>query len=239
MIRSRETNLTVSGLGFATNDDSFAVGVPLTHDRLRGFRLKADADWADSFLGINQVNVTASHGIQGLGSTDNDNPIASRPFIGRVDFSKVEGTVSRLQPLIANLSLFVSAYGQYAGTPLLTSEQCAYGGRFFGRAFDPSQLLGDHCWMVIGELRYDIATPWKQVTRLQLYGYADHGETHCSQPALGSLANQHGTSAGAGVRVAWEDAWTADLSVAKAVKARATTGVVSSSSARNTRRQIP
>ena len=218
VIRSRETNLTVSGLGFATNDDSFTFGVPLTHDRLRGFRLKADADWADSFLGINQVNVTASHGIQGLGSTTNDNLIASRPFVGRVDFSKVEATVSRLQPLIANLSLFVSAYGQYAGTPLLVSEQCGYGGRFFGRAFDPSQLLGDHCWMVIGELRYDIATPWKQVNRLQLYGYADHGETHLLQPAFGSLANQHGTSAGAGVRVAaWQDAWTADLSVAKAI----------------------
>ena len=36
-------------------------------------------------------------------------------------------------------------------------------------------------------------------------------------PALGSPAHQHGTSAGAGVRAAWEDAWTADLSVAKAV----------------------
>jgi len=218
VIRSREANLTVSGLGFATNDDSFTLGVPFTHDRLRGFRLKADADWADSFLGINQVNVTASHGIQGLGSTTNDNPVASRPFAGRVDFSKVEGTISRLQPLFANLSLFVSAYAQYAGTPLLVSEQCSYGGRFFGRAFDPSELLGDHCWMVIGELRYDIATPWKQLTRLQLYGYTDHGETYLLLPALGSLAHQQGTSVGAGVRVAWEDIWTADLSVAKAVE---------------------
>src|SRR5215210_6949569 len=56
IIRTREKNLTVTGLGFLTNDDSFAVGDYLTHDRLRGFRLKADADWADSFLGINQVN---------------------------------------------------------------------------------------------------------------------------------------------------------------------------------------
>src|SRR4029453_3631804 len=106
VIRSREANLTVSGLGFATNDDSFTWGVPFPQNRRRGFRLKADAHWADSFLGINQVNVTASHGIQGLGSTTNDNPVASRPFAGRVDFSKVEGTISRLQPLFANLSLF-------------------------------------------------------------------------------------------------------------------------------------
>jgi hemolysin activation/secretion protein len=218
VIRSREANLTVSGLGFATNDDSFVLGSTFTHDRLRGFRVKADADWADSFLGINQVNVTVSHGIQGLGSTTNDNPLASRPFVGRVDFSKAEGTFSRLQPLIADFSMFISAYGQYAGTPLLVSEQCSYGGRFFGRAFDPSQILGDHCWMVLGELRYDVATPWKQVTRLQLYGFGDHGETYILQPALGTPARQSGTSAGAGVRAAWEDTFTADLSLAKAVE---------------------
>ena len=218
VIRSREANLTVSGLGFVTDDDSFIfAGAPFTHDRLRGFRVKADADWADSFLGINQVNVTVSHGIQGLGSTTNDNPIASRPFTGRVDFSKAEGTFSRLQPLFANFSMFLAAYAQYAGTPLLVSEQCSYGGRFFGRAFDPSQLLGDHCWAVLGELRYDIATPWKQLTRLQLYGFADHGETYILQPAPGTPARDHGTSAGAGVRAAWEDTFTADLSVAKAI----------------------
>jgi len=218
VIRSREANLTVAGLGFVTDDDSFTAGAPFTHDRLRGFRLKADGDWADSFLGINQVNVTVSHGILGLGSTTNANPIASRPFVGRVDFSKVEGTFSRLQPLFANVSLFLAAYAQYAGTPLLVSEQCAYGGRFFGRAFDPSQLLGDHCWSVLGELRYDIATPWKQLTRVQLYGYADHGEVYILQPAPGTPAQQQGSSAGAGVRAAWEDTYTADLSVAKAIE---------------------
>ena len=87
----------------------------------------------------------------------------------RVDFTKIETTVSRTQPLPANFSLFVAGYGQYAFTPLLVSEQCGYGGRFFGRAFDPSQMLGDHCWAALGELRYDIATPWKQLTRLQAY----------------------------------------------------------------------
>lgn len=218
VIRSRETNLTLTGLGYATNDDSFTFGSAFTHDRLRGFRLKADADWADSFLGINQVNVVASHGIQGLGSTTNNNPIASRPFVGRVDFSKIEGTVSRLQPLVANFSLFAAAYAQYAGTPLLVSEQCSYGGRFFGRAFDPSQLLGDHCWAVLGELRYDFMTPWKQLTRLQVYGYADHGEVYILQAAPGTPAHQTGTSAGAGVRAAWEDTYFIDLSVAKAVE---------------------
>jgi len=218
VIRSREKNLTLTGLSFLTNDDSDTLGTPLTRDRLRGFRLKADADWADSFLGINQVNATFSQGIVGLGSSGNDNPISSRPGVGRVDFSKVEGTYSRLQPLFGSVSAFFAAYGQYAFAPLLISEQCSFGGRFFGRAFDPSQLLGDHCWETIGELRYDIPVPWKQLTRAQLYAYADHGEVFNIMPAPGTPARQSGTSAGAGVRAAWDDIYSADLSVAKAIQ---------------------
>jgi hemolysin activation/secretion protein len=225
VIRSREKNLTLTGLGFMTNDDSDKLGAPFTRDRLRGFRLKADADWADSFLGINQVNATFSQGIHGLGSTDSGNPNDPDPPLptastnaGRVDFSKVEGTYSRLQPLFGPVSAFFAAYGQYAFTPLLISEQCGFGGRFFGRAFDPSQLLGDHCWETIGELRYDIAVPWKQLTRAQLYAYADHGEVFNIMPAVGTPVRQSGTSAGGGVRVAWEEIYSADLSVAKAIE---------------------
>jgi hemolysin activation/secretion protein len=225
VIRAREANLTLTALGFLTNDESRQLGAPFTLDRLRGFRLKADADWADSFLGINQVNVTFSQGIHGLGSTESGNPFGPLPPLptpstnaGRVDFNKIEGTFSRLQPLFPSVSLFVAAYGQWGFTPLLVSEQCAYGGRFFGRAFDPSQLLGDRCWAALGELRHDIATPWKQLTRLQVYGYADHGEVYTLFPAAGTPASQSGSSVGAGVRAAWEDTYTADLSVTKAVE---------------------
>jgi hemolysin activation/secretion protein len=188
-------------------------------------RGKADGDWADSWLGINQVNVTFSKGFHGLGSTENADPGGPLPplpapstYAGQVNFAKLETTLSRTQPLPMNFSLFLAGYAQYAFTPLLVSEQCGYGGRFFGRAFDPSELLGDHCWMGLGELRYDFATPWKQLTRLQAYAYADHGQTYVITPAPGTPATQHGTSAGGGVRAAWEDIYTADLSISKAVE---------------------
>ena len=219
VIRSREKNLIVAALGYATNDDSFILGALNTRDRLRGFRVKADADWADSFLGINQVNFTFSQGINGLGASGNlgpnDTPTSTN---GRVDFNKIEGTFIRTQPLPHNFSVFFAAYAQYAFTPLLVSEQCGYGGRFFGRAFDPSEMLGDHCWAALGELRYDFATPWKQLTKLQAYAFADHGQTYVINPAIGTPGTQHGTSAGGGVRAAWEDIYTADLSISKAVE---------------------
>jgi hemolysin activation/secretion protein len=229
-IRARERNLTFTGLFFATDDDGNILDnpsiPPSTRDRLRGFRLKADGDFADRFLGVNQVNLTYSQGIEGFGSTENGNPLASREA-GRVDFEKIEGTFSRLQPLFANFSLLVAAYGQYAMTPLLVSEQCGYGGRFFGRAYDPSELLGDHCWEAMAELRYDLPLTFApfaaaQLTLAQLYAYADHGKVYnlhniANDPASGLPVSIEAGSAGGGIRLGWLNAFTADLSAAKAV----------------------
>src|SRR5262249_1849124 len=75
LIRARETNLYLSAFGFISDADANALEAPLIRDHLRGLRAKADADWADQFRGINQFNVTFSHGLPGLGGTDNGNPL--------------------------------------------------------------------------------------------------------------------------------------------------------------------
>src|SRR5262249_45852532 len=169
----------------------------------------------------------------GLGSTHNFNTITLRPN-GRVDFTKVEFTYSRLQPLWDNVSAFVSAYGQHAFTPLLSPELCGYGGRFYGRAYDPSELWGDSCWMVVGELRYDVPMPAGLFSLAQLYVFADHGHLTNITPAFGTgnpaaaaaaatgatslLAVADGTSAGGGVRFGWQNQFNADVYVAKAMQ---------------------
>ncbi len=217
-IRSRESNLTFSGLFFASNNESDVLGAPFNDDRLRGFRTKTDADLADAWQGINQFNVTISQGIEGLGSTENGNPIASR-LVGRVDFSKIEGTASRTQPLFDRFSAYVSAYGQYAGTPLLVPEQCGFGGRYFGRAFDPSQLLGDSCIEAIGELRYDVPQqPVPLAQTSQLYTFTDYGQLYTRDASLGTPAVQDAASVGGGIRLGWLNHVDADLSVAKAIE---------------------
>ncbi len=213
VIRTREKNLTLSGLGFATNDESDIFNnVPFTRDRIRGMRLKADGDFADPLLAINQVNVTYSQGFNGFGATG-DSTNAGKP-----DFAKFEGTYSRLQPLPASFSFLFAAHGQYAVDPLLVSEQCGHGGRFFGRGFDPSELLGDHCVQLIGELRYDLPPLLPALPRTQLYGYADQGWLFNRAPALGTPKESQATSVGAGIRLATvKDLFNADLSAAKAV----------------------
>ena len=223
-IRTRERNLSTTVLWFASNNDAFTPAVPdfapSSNDRLRGGRFKINGDWADPFNGINQVNVIVSKGVQGVGSTDNGQPLASR-LNGRVDFSKLETTFTRVQPLPANFSVLLAAYGQLAGTPLLNPELCSYGGRVFGRAYDPSALVADECIDTLGELRFDIPMMGmmpKQLTQTQLYGFADRGWLHNLAPDVGTPRNMNAASAGGGLRLGWLNMFTADLSADKAVE---------------------
>jgi hemolysin activation/secretion protein len=224
IIRSREHNLSFTTLVFASDNQGFTPvspdGPPSSLDKLRGARLKVNADWADPFNGINQVNVVGSKGTDGFGSTQNGQMLASR-VNGRVDFSKLETTITRVQQLPANFSALLSAYGQLAGTPLLNPELCGYGGRVFGRAFDPSQIVADECVETLGELRFDVPTPAsmaKQLTQVQLYGFYDHGWLHNLAPDVGTPRNFNAASAGGGLRIGWLDMFTADLSADKAVE---------------------
>ncbi len=217
VIRSRERNLVLSALAFSTDADSDILNTPFNRDHLRGIRLKADGDVADAWLGVNQFNVTVSQGFEGAGSSSNGNLLASRT-VGRVDFTKVEGTISRLQPLGAGVSFLAALYGQYASAPLLSPEQCGYGGRFFGRGYDPSQILGDHCLLGIAEVRYDVPGLPSFLSTTQLYAFADFGVVHTRAAAVGTDPNVEAASIGAGLRLGWDKYFNTDLSVAKAIE---------------------
>lgn len=222
VIRAREQNLWIGGVFFTEDTQSTTTAGMLTNDRLRGLRLRLNADEADTVLGtagVTQVFAIVSQGIDGLGSMPNGNPQAGR-INGRVDFTKAEGTISRTQALAAPFSVFLAAYGQTTGEPLPIPEQCGYGGRFFGRAFDPFQLTGDQCVSALGEVRFDLPILTKELTMAQLYGFADHGVLFRNDPSVGTAAEVTGTSAGAGVRFSLFDKLDVDLQAAKPIEGR-------------------
>ncbi len=228
VIRARERNLAVSGLWFWSNDRGIFLDLPddppSTHDRMRGMRMRVDADSADAIGGINQLYFVFSQGVRGLGATQNGQDLASR-INGRVDFSKMELTVSRLQPLpLPAFSALIAAYGQYAMTPLLVSEMCGYGGRLFGRGFDPSQFISDSCFEALFELRYDVPLQLKGITQAQLYGFLDHGWLHNLAPVPGTFTSVDAASFGAGLRLGWLNAVTADLTVTQVAQGEGLVG---------------
>jgi len=223
-IRQRERNLSATALFFASNDRSDILSAINTDDHLRGVRVRLDADAADPWGGINQLNLIGSHGLRALGAAASG--LTIRPD-APLDFSKFEATFTRLQALPAQFSLLFAAYGQYALDPLFIPEQCGYGGRVFGRAYDPSQIVSDSCVELLGELRWDLPLGIKYLSQTQLYGYADRGWLHNRNLAsvlgtAGTSATVDAASVGGGLRLGLQSpfttfgALTADLSANKA-----------------------
>ncbi len=199
LIRTREENLTLSGTLFADDVSSDLLGLPNTRDQVRGLRLGLVYDRADQFAGINLVSLYLSQGIDGAGSSGNNNQLASRAN-GQADFTKLEGTASRLQGLGSFVSAFGHAEWQYAFDPLLSSEECVYGGSRIGRAFDPAHLTGDRCFAALLELRAEPGFFSNPYFQSQIYVFADYGYVDRIAPAAGGDKSDSASSLGAGVR---------------------------------------
>ncbi|MEP0313229.1 ShlB/FhaC/HecB family hemolysin secretion/activation protein [Hyphomonas sp.] len=219
VIRSRDKNLSVSGLFFLNNSDGEMLSSPNTKDRLRGIRLAVDFDAADRRGGISQINAVLSQGINGLGSMTKGDPTASATA-GRVDFTKIDATIGTVQPVVGNVSARLAAEGQYAFESLPAAEECGFGGRVFGRGLDPSEITGDRCWAVVGEVRYDLTIPNIPSAAVQFYAFADYGDVYRIKPSEGTSKTEDGSSAGLGLRLGWNERINADLFAAKPLLGR-------------------
>ncbi len=225
-IRSRDHNLTGTvAFDFKNSESTNATGVA-SKDRLRIFRGELAWDRADSLKGTNQAIVTVSKGINGLGSTDNGNPDASRTP-GKVDFFKVEASLSRSQNLAHSFSLFAQVKGQWTNDPLLSSQECGFGGAQDGRGFDSSIITGDKCLIGQAELRYDMPLSQLKLDSIldysQLYGFIDYGRIWNIDAPLGTADQDDAASIGLGIRLA-KDKISADFMVSHTLEEPDSTG---------------
>lgn len=202
LIRSRRDNLAVEvGASMLDTDADYLAG-SLLRDRLRTTDVALIFETTDALRAASVVRVEFSQGLD-LPGTGGD----SRAF-GTNDFAIANVSVQRLQPLISGsggrVDLLMSVFGQHSlRGPLLSSVECSYGGRRFGRRFDAGELSGDHCAMGSFELRWGkLSQNSGQTWFTQFYGFADGGVVR-QQGALipGERREQRMTSAGAGIRL--------------------------------------
>lgn len=218
-IRTRPENLTgIIAFDFK-NSESVVFDQTNTEDRLRIIRGELAYAKSDEADGTTQLTATLAHGIDGLGSTDNDNPNASRNP-GLVDFFKVSGSIARTQNLGNRNSFYVSAFGQWTDDPLLSSQECGFGGRTYGRGFDNSIITGDRCLLLTGELRHDWALTGvlANLKKFQSYAFIDYGHISNIDAPLGTPENDEATSAGIGLRFGNDD-FSSELALTTVVKA--------------------
>ena len=196
-IRLRQENLSTKLKFDARDTVSHLLGVKTTEDIVRAIRVSVDYDRTDSWQGYNLVDITVSKGIDTLG-TQVQNPLELSRAGASPTFTKAEFSLTRLQAITPNWSVLSRAAGQISSGTLYSSEQFGYGGQVFGRAFDASELVGDHGIAGSLELRYDAFSAIEPVGA-QPFVFYDAGlvGSHSSS----QLAQQTASSTGGGVRL--------------------------------------
>jgi hemolysin activation/secretion protein len=221
-LRSRSENLFLRG-GFDYRNSKTQIGLDETtlfDDRTRALSLGTTYDLADRYFGVNLADLKFTKGFPIMAASEKGDQVSRG---GRVlgeasgDFAKLNLEVSRLQRVISEVNVLVSAAGQYSFSNLLVAEQFGFGGDRYGRSYDPSEILGDHGVGAKFEVQYNptwiadaasfVSLPPDTLRALQFYAYYDVGMVwqRAEDDVLlsaGVFAKDRdaGTSAGFGIR---------------------------------------
>jgi len=196
LFRSRLTNryLTLGFKAFDSQTEGQAVGDQLGTDdetKTRQVMLGLRFDHVDSGLGVNQLQLSLSQGIDGLGASDS----RAQGEPKELDFTTLSLYAARLQSFGGRASVLLAATGQASlrGDNPPTSETFGVGGEGFVRGYDASEITGPSGAALKLEARY--AIPPLARLRMTPYGFYDIGSVVDGFDARTSLS-----SAGAGLR---------------------------------------
>jgi hemolysin activation/secretion protein len=208
---SRASTLVLTGaFGFSDSWERDVFGQTY-RDHLRMVSLTADYRLQDSFGGWNYLSVTGRQGLNIFGASSKQDLDSSRPGASP-NFSLLSFSFSRLQQLSGPWSVRLSANGQWAGGPLLISQQFYLGDAAYGPGF----YSGDSGILGYGELRFDQTVSNAVLKAYQVYGFVDKGAVWSFDNGGQVLSI---ASAGVGIRFFFADDWQAGLGIALPVRA--------------------
>jgi len=174
-IRQRLENLVTTLELSGKNTDSYILeDVLQTQDRIRTIRLKLNYDVADSLNGYNYLFFSINQGLKIFNSSAQGDSNLSRSE-AEPDFTTLHFDYTRQQVLTPTFMIITQLSGQVASAPVFSSEEFGYGGQAFGRAYDPSEITGDHGVSASIELRYLGISSWEQ-SQLIPYTFYDIGK---------------------------------------------------------------
>jgi hemolysin activation/secretion protein len=199
-IRQRQENLSGRLAFESRNTDSDILGTPLTRDAIRALRAGMNYETLDAWGGYDFLSATVSQGVGILGASKAGQANLSRAE-AEPDFTKLEARLTRTQALTSDWAMVVGASMQVASGPLYSAEEFGYGGQSFGRAYDESEITGDHGVAATAELRF---TGWKPQWGFLPVPYAFYDVGSVWNEDREQEARASGSSAGAGLRVVSE-----------------------------------
>lgn len=200
-IRSRNENL-YGRINFNWRDvHSSNILEPTREDRIRAIRIGGRYEFLDTLwrVGINTVDVEYSQGLDIFGSSDEGDLFLTRSQADPT-FSKLNVELQRLQSLTDSVNLLLKAKGQLSSDALLSSEEFGVGGMDIGRAFDPSEIIGDEGMAGKIELQWNRPSSMQYLENYQLFSFFDAGRIFNDDATTSSTKTDTITSAGAGIR---------------------------------------
>ncbi|WP_028464325.1 ShlB/FhaC/HecB family hemolysin secretion/activation protein [Nisaea denitrificans] len=142
-------------------------------DQLRVLRSNLYMYAEDDFGGQNQLFGEISGGLPILGASGEGN---LRSRLGAdAEFLKLRASLTRQQEITKEIGIRLHAAGQVADDELLSSEEFSLGGSSIGRAYDFSELTGDHGVGGSIELQYGDGLQDDYFTWFQIFGFYDFG----------------------------------------------------------------
>lgn len=210
-IRQRDENLSFR-IGYEGRDIHSKIlgSFPLSTDHIRLMRVGVNYQYQDSYGGYNLSDMTVSQGLSLFGASDaGDSDLSRRQ--AKPGRSKLELSYSRIQSFPYSLSAIAALSGQVASGPLYASEEFGFGGQNAGRAYDSSELTGDSGVSASLEVRYQGLPPAYDVSFMP-YGFYDIGKVWNKDQ--GQKDPISASSAGAGIRMAWDRGVNANFGLA-------------------------
>lgn len=196
LIRSRSANLNaVINADFKTLRDEADVAATSLGKKARVgmLGLNGNARDANAVHSFALAWYSGELRLEGAGALAND----AATLRSNGHFNKVSLQVTRLQNLVADLTLQASLNVQLASKNLDTSEKIGLGGAAGVRAFPSGEAFGDEGHILNLELRKPL--PW----HLQLIAFVDTGSVKLNRSAWDGAPNRR-TLSGAGLGLQWE-----------------------------------
>ncbi|HEU5175877.1 MAG TPA: ShlB/FhaC/HecB family hemolysin secretion/activation protein, partial [Burkholderiales bacterium] len=195
--RTRNGSVLGRAVFDARNTESDVLGVRVIEDRVQALRLGLTWLALDRFDGSGALDIELS---QGIGGTKQDDPLKSRVGADATTH-KIVIDYERFQPFGSSFGLTLGFAAQWTDEPLLSTEQYALGGRRYGRAYEPAELVGDRAVAFRLEPAYlRRGGGWLRLA--QLYGFYDVGQVYDDVETPGLKQSRSLASAGFGTRLA-------------------------------------
>lgn len=210
-IRQRRGNLELSLALEGRNVNTDILDTPLTRDRIRVVRAGMNYDGADPFDGYNIVGIDLSHGVNGLGANNPGEANLSRAD-AKPDFAKLEVSLQHQQFIMSDWLFIGTVMGQRASKALYSSEEFGFGGPSVGRAYDSSEMTGDHGIGGSLEVQYTSLEPLNKF-KLTPSAFYDLGKIWNIDQ--GQADGVSASSAGVGLNLSHPSGITGNLTIAQ------------------------